>query len=68
VLLLQPGLIRITSEILTQRHQLAAHRQVIDRASVILGIDNRDDAESKLGQIFRTADMLKVAVLLEIVL
>jgi hypothetical protein len=68
VLLHQPGLIRITSEILTERNQLAAHIRVIGRISVILGIDDRDITGSKLGQIFRTADMLKVAVLLEIVL
>jgi len=36
---------------MTQRNQLAAHIQVIDRASVMLGIDDRDDAASKLGQL-----------------
>jgi hypothetical protein len=67
-LMLQPEVIGITQDLLAQRDQLAAHIQVMDRAAVILGIDDRDDASGKIGEIFRTTDMRKVVVLLKIVL
>jgi hypothetical protein len=68
VFMLQPGLIGIPHDILAHCDQLTAHMQVIDRTAAILGIDDRDDAGSKLGEIFRTANMLKVVILLKIVL
>jgi hypothetical protein len=67
VLMLQPGLIRLPQDLLTQRDQLAAHIQVIDCAAVILGIADRNHAGGKIGQIYSAPDMLKVAVLLEII-
>ena len=68
VLMLQPGLIGIPQDLLTQRDQLAAHIQIIDRTAVILGIDDRDHAGGKIGEICGAPDMRKIAVLLEIVL
>jgi hypothetical protein len=67
-LMLQPRIIGIPQDLLTQRDQLAAPIQVIDRTALILGIDDRDHAGGKIGEIFRAADRRKIAVLFEIIL
>jgi hypothetical protein len=67
-LMVQPGLIGIPQDLLIQGDQLAAHTQIIDRAAVMLGIDDRDNAGGKIGKIFGAPDMRQVPVLLEIVL
>jgi hypothetical protein len=67
-LMLQPRIIDIPQDLLVQREQLAAHILVINCAAVILGIDDRNHAGGKIGEVFRVADMHKVAALLQIIL
>ena len=55
--MLKPGLMGLSQDTPAERDQLAAYIAVIDRAAVILGIDGRDDAGEKIGQIFRAAYM-----------
>jgi hypothetical protein len=61
--MLQTRFIHITQDLLTQRNQLAAHTQVIDRAAIILGINDRDDAGGKIGEIFRRALLSSISAL-----
>jgi hypothetical protein len=59
----QTRFIHITQDLLTQRNQLAAHTQVINRAAIILGIDDRDDAGGKIGEVFRRALLSSISAL-----
>jgi hypothetical protein len=59
---------RLSHDVLADRDQLASQMQVVDRAAVMLGIDDRHRRFGEPRQILRAADLGKGAVLVEQIL
>ncbi len=61
-------LVGVVDDVLAERDQLAAQMQVVHRAAVVLGVDDRGDRAREPHQIGVTADLREIAVGLEILL